>query len=151
MLATDPLPHRRMAAVAYGADVVLDATATAGELAAFTGGRGADVAFEIAGTDAAIESAVTVVRPGGRVVLGGIPSTDTSSFPAATARRKGLTFAMVRRMPEVYPRALALVTGGRADVRSLVSHRYPLTSVAEAFPVADARKGLKVLIEPNGH
>ncbi|MEU7867762.1 zinc-binding dehydrogenase [Dactylosporangium sp. NPDC049140] len=149
VLATDPLPHRRAAARAYGADTVLDATASADELAAFTGGRGADVAFEIAGTDAAIEAAVTVVRPGGRVVLGGIPSTDTSSFPAAAARRKGLTFAMVRRMKEVYPRALALVAAGRADVRNLVSHRYPLTSVAEAFVVANARRGLKVVVEPS--
>ncbi|WP_433616148.1 zinc-dependent alcohol dehydrogenase [Dactylosporangium sp. CA-139114] len=152
VLATDPLPHRRMAAVAYGADVVLDPAdgSLPDALADFTDGRGAGVAFEIAGTDEAIEAAVTVVRPGGRVVLGGIPSTDTSAFPAAAARRKGLTFAMVRRMREVYPRALALVTGGRADVRSLVSHRYPLTSVAEAFAVANARKGLKVLIEPAG-
>jgi L-iditol 2-dehydrogenase len=90
-----------------------------------------------------------VVRPGGRVVLGGIPSTDASAFPAATARRKGLTFAMVRRMKEVYPRALALVAAGRADVRSLVSHRYPLTSVRDAFEVANAREGLKVVVEPS--
>ncbi|GAA3452028.1 zinc-dependent alcohol dehydrogenase [Dactylosporangium matsuzakiense] len=152
VLATDPLPHRRDAAAAYGADVVLDPQAgdfTAG-LAAFTEGRGTHVAFEIAGTDPAIAAAVEVVRPGGRVVLGGIPSTDQSAFPAAAARRKGLTFAMVRRMKEVYPRAMALVTGGRVDVRALVTHRYALTDAAEAFAVANARKGLKVVIEPAG-
>ena len=47
---------------------------------------------------AAIATAVAASRPGGRIALGGIPSEDTSSFPAAAARRKGLTLAMVRRM-----------------------------------------------------
>ncbi|WP_433047055.1 zinc-dependent alcohol dehydrogenase [Dactylosporangium sp. CS-033363] len=151
VIATDPLPHRREAALHYGADGALDPAAQdfVAALADFTDGRGTDVAFEIAGTDAAIESAIESVRPGGRVVLGGIPSTDQSSFPAAAARRKGLTFAMVRRMKEVYPRAMSLVTAGRVDVRSLVTHRYPLTEVAEAFATAEARAGLKVIVEPS--
>ncbi|WP_432839435.1 zinc-dependent alcohol dehydrogenase [Dactylosporangium sp. CA-092794] len=150
VVAADPLPHRRAAAGRYGADLVLDPAEDgyAAALAGFTAGLGVDVAFEIAGTDAAIEAAVTAARPGGRVVLGGIPSTDTSSFPASTARRKGLTLAMVRRMKEVYPRAAALVTAGLADVRSLVSHRYPLSDVRTAFATADARAGLKVVVEP---
>ncbi|MFG2043580.1 zinc-binding dehydrogenase [Dactylosporangium sp. NPDC048998] len=150
VMAADPLPHRRAAAGRYSADLVLDpgADGYAAELTAFTAGRGVDVAFEIAGTDEAIEAAVVAARPGGRVVLGGIPSTDTSAFPAATARRKGLTMVMVRRMKEVYPRAAALVAAGLADVRSLVSHRYPLAEVREAFETANARAGLKVVVEP---
>jgi len=40
-----------------------------------------DVAFELAGNDAAVEQAMAVVRPGGRVVLGGIPGGDRTSFP----------------------------------------------------------------------
>ncbi|GAA4249386.1 NAD(P)-dependent alcohol dehydrogenase [Dactylosporangium darangshiense] len=150
VLSADPLPHRREAAARYGADAVLDPAAPGYEsaLAAFTDGRGVDVAFEIAGTDAAIEAAIIAARPGARVVLGGIPSTETSAFPAATARRKGLTFAMVRRMKEVYPRAAALVSSGRADVRSLVSHSYPLEQVATAFETGNARTGLKVVVTP---
>ncbi|MGI5238278.1 zinc-binding dehydrogenase [Dactylosporangium sp. CA-139066] len=150
VLAADPLAHRRAAAAGYGADAVLDPAdpGYAAALARFTGGRGVDVAFEIAGTDAAIEAACVAARPGGRVVLGGIPSTGTSAFPAATARRKGLTFAMVRRMKDVYPRACALVTTGRADVRSLVSHAYPLEDVRTAFETAVARTGLKVVVNP---
>jgi L-iditol 2-dehydrogenase len=117
-------------------------------LGEFTDGLGVDVAFEIAGTDAAIDAAVEVVRPGGRVVLTGIPSGETSAFPASPARRKGLTFSMVRRMKEVYPRATALVTGGLVDVRNLVSDRFPLTEVSTAFQTAVDRQGLKVVIEP---
>lgn len=151
VLVTDPLAHRRDAATRLGADRALDPgdDAYAEQLQAFTGGLGVDVAFEVAGTDEAIAAAVDVVRPGGRVVLAGIPSTDRSSFPAATARRKGLTLVMVRRMKDVYPRAIELVSSGRVDVASVVSHRFGLQQVQEAFVTAVARQGLKVVVEPN--
>lgn len=150
VLAADPLAHRRLAATARGADEVLDPgdEAYPARLAAFTAGLGVDVAFEIAGTDPAIAAAMEVVRPGGRVVLAGIPSTETSAFPASVARRKGLTIMLVRRMKEVYPRAMALVTAGLVDVRGVVSHHFPLTEVDDAFKSAVARQGLKVVVEP---
>ncbi len=151
VLVTDPLAHRREAATRLGAGLVLDPDddTYGARLQAFTGGAGVDVAFEVAGTDAAIAAAVDVVRPGGRVVLAGIPSSDLSSFPAATARRKGLTFVMVRRMKDVYPRAIELVSSRRVDVASVVSHRFALAQVEEAFVTAVARRGLKVVVEPN--
>ncbi len=151
VLVADPLPHRRAAATRLGAGAVLDPddVTYGAQLQGFTDGAGVDVAFEVAGTDAAIAAAVEVVRPGGRVVLAGIPSTDASSFPAATARRKGLTFAMVRRMKDVYPRAIGLVSSGRVDVASIVSHHFALAQVEAAFVTAVAREGLKVVVEPN--
>ncbi len=150
VLAADPLAHRRLAAAQRGADEVLDPAdeAYADRLAGFTAGQGVDVAFEVAGTDPAIAAAMEAVRPGGRVVLAGIPSTETSAFPASVARRKGLTIVMVRRMKEVYPRAMALVAAGLVDVRGLVSHRFALTEVDDAFRAGVARQGLKVIVEP---
>jgi L-iditol 2-dehydrogenase len=150
VLAADPLAHRRLAAGQRGADEVLDPADGdyRARLAGFTAGRGVDVAFEIAGSDPAIAAAMDVVRPGGRVVLAGIPSAETSAFPAGVARRKGLTIALVRRMKEVYPRATALAVAGLVDVRGLVSHRFPLTEVDDAFKTAVARSGLKVVVEP---
>lgn len=150
VLAADPLAHRRLAAAERGADEVLDPAdeAYADRLAGFTDGQGVDVAFEVAGTDPAIAAAMEAVRPGGRVVLAGIPSTVTSAFPASVARRKGLTIVLVRRMKEVYPRAMALVAAGLVDVRGLVSHRFPLTEVDDAFRAGVTRRGLKVIVEP---
>jgi L-iditol 2-dehydrogenase len=150
VLAADPLAHRRLAATERGADQVLDPVdhEYGSHLADFTAGLGVDVAFEAAGTDPAISAAMEAVRPGGRVVLAGIPSTEASFFPAGVARRKGLTIAMVRRMKEVYPRATALVEAGLVDVRGLVSHRFPLTEVQDAFTAAVTRSGLKVILEP---
>jgi L-iditol 2-dehydrogenase len=77
----------------------------------------------------------------------GIPADDRTSFTASIARRKGLTLKLVRRMNYAYPRAIELVSNGLVDVRSLVTHRFPLEKAAEAFAVAQQREGLKVMIE----
>jgi L-iditol 2-dehydrogenase len=147
VLAVEPLAHRRKAAARFGADVVTEpglAPGTVREVA----GAGVDVAFEAAGTDEAVRLAVESARPGGRVVLAGIPADDEVAFQASVARRKGLTIAMVRRMNHVYPRAISLAARGVVDLGSLVSRRVGLDSAAEAFGEAARRTGLKVLIEP---
>lgn len=164
VIAFDPLPHRREAAARLGADLTTDpgdaagvaaGLAAAGGLppdAAAPGGLaadGVDVAFEMAGSDEAVRLAMTVVRPGGRVVLAGIPDNDQTSFPASVARRKGLTIAMVRRMNDAYPRAIRLAESGRIDLASLVTHRFPLAAAAEAMHTAARRDGLKVIVEPS--
>lgn len=149
LLATEPLDHRRAVAANFGA--VASAARTAEEVTPllesdFKGGL--DVAFEIAGDNDAVEAAVRSLRPGGTLVLGGIPRDDRTSFCASEARRKGLTMKLVRRMKHTYPRAIELTRSGKADVRSLVSHTFPLDQAARAFETAAARQGLKVCINP---
>ncbi|MDQ1286795.1 MAG: L-iditol 2-dehydrogenase [Actinomycetota bacterium] len=150
VVAADPLPHRAEAARRYGADAVLPTGpgAFAAALADLTSGRGADVVHEAAGTGPAVALAFGAARPGGRVVLTGIPDDDRTAFGAATARRKGLTIAVVRRMKEVYPRAIALVERGLVDVETLVTHTFGLEDTGRAFSTAHAREGLKVVVEP---
>ncbi|GIH14179.1 zinc-dependent alcohol dehydrogenase [Rugosimonospora africana] len=148
VFAVEPLEHRLLAARALGAD---DAVAPEMADRAYwreVAGRGADVVFEVAGTEEAVELAMTAVRPGGRVVLVGIPSHDRIAFSASTARRKGVTIALVRRMNRVYDRAIDLVARRRVDLSSLVTESYPLGRVAEAFDAADRRTGIKVVVEP---
>jgi L-iditol 2-dehydrogenase len=146
VLAVDPLSHRRDEARRRGADVALSPAEVAQRLPEFE----LDGAFEVAGNDHAVELAMSVVRPGGRVVLAGIPSDDRTSFPASLARRKGLTIALVRRMKDdVYERGIRLLESGRVDAASLVTARFPLDKAADAFELALARTGLKVLIQPS--
>jgi L-iditol 2-dehydrogenase len=151
LFATDlpTRPHRLEAArdigaKAFAAEEGLEAKA----ILKAAGGHGLDVAIEAAGVQAAVDAAAESVRPGGRVVLAGIPSEERTSFKASTARRKGLTFVMVRRMKHTYPRAIALALAGRVDLRSVVTHRFPLADAAKAFEVAARREGLKVVVEP---
>ena len=106
------------------------------------------MAFEAAGAQDAVDMSFAAVASGGKVMLAGIPDDDRTSFSASVARRKGLTIKLVRRMKHTYPRAIELVSKGLVDVRSLVTHRFPLgDSPAEAFRVAERREGLKIIIE----
>jgi L-iditol 2-dehydrogenase len=155
VLAADPLPHRREAAAKFGADRVIDpggaapAEAVASEVETLLEGEdsGVDVAFEIAGTNDGVRLAMDAVRPGGRVVLAGIPDDDLTTFSASVARRKGLTLALVRRMNEAYPRAISMAARGQVDLGPVVTHHFPLTGVDTAFRAANRRTGLKVIVE----
>jgi L-iditol 2-dehydrogenase len=111
-------------------------------------GGWADVTIEAAGNNAAVETAIAVTRPGGRVALTGIPSDDRTSFCASVARRKGLTLVLVRRMKPVYARAIRLVESGKVRLNGTVTHRFTLDRCQEAFEVAAQRRGLKVVVEP---
>jgi L-iditol 2-dehydrogenase len=135
VVASDVLPHRLEAALELGATPADDTEV--------------DVAFEVAGEDAALDDSIAATRPGGRVVLIGIPAGDRSSFSASTARRKGLTFLLSRRMePADLPRALRLVESGRIDLAPLVTARYGIDDWQAAFGDLARRDGLKVVIEP---
>jgi L-iditol 2-dehydrogenase len=150
VIASEILPHRVDAAKTYGAKTVFHPDPNVPEKAILeaTGGRGLDVVFEVAGTQGAVDDAFMAVMPGGKVILAGIPEEERTAFSASTARRKGLTIKMVRRMKNTYPRAIRLVSGEQVEVRSLVSHRFSLDQAKQAFETAERREGFKVIINP---
>jgi L-iditol 2-dehydrogenase len=132
--AAEPLPHRRAAAEQLGALPLED---------------GLDVAFEVAGDDEALAAAIDAVRPGGRVVVVGIPDADRTSFTASTARRKELTIALCRRMtPADLPRAIRLAETGRIELAPVLTGRYPLADWEQAFDHLVGWRGLKAVVEP---
>jgi len=150
LVATDlaSRPHRLEAARELGAKAfAAEDGSEAKVILRSVGGHGLDVAIEAAGIQAAVDAAVESVRPGGRVVLAGIPADERISFKVSSARRKGLTIVLVRRMKHTYPRAIALAVAGRVDLRSMVTHRFPLAEAARAFDVASRREGLKVIVD----
>lgn len=150
IIASDKLSHRTEAAQHFGAtDVFLYRKGEEyKEILSATNHRGVDVAFEIAGDNDAVETAIETCKPGGRVILCGISAGDRTSFTSSVARRKGLTLKMVRRMKHTYPRAIQWVESGRIDLRSLISLRFSLEKSLDAFETAKRRDGLKALIKP---
>jgi L-iditol 2-dehydrogenase len=134
VFVTEPLAHRMVAAQKLGAKQ-------------WSSDDEVDVAFECAGENEAVEDALIAVKPGGRVVLVGIPKDDHTSFTASVARRKGLTLLLVRRMKFTYPRSIKLTKSGQVDVRSLITHKFPLDDVSQAFATAHRREGLKVVVQ----
>lgn len=149
VLATDVLAHRVNAARFLGVDEAHLVEGNRSDWNAMMPDRKElDVVFEAAGENAAVETAVAAARPGGKVILVGIPADDRTSFTASVARHKGLTLMLVHRMKLTYPRAIRLVESGKVDVRSLVTHTFALDQAAEAFAVAARREGLKIIITP---
>lgn len=149
IIATDPLLHRVEAARRLCADAVFQVKdhTNLSDLFDCTEGRGVDIAFDCSGTSDAVNTTFQMVIPGGKVILVGIPDDNQTSFDAALARRKGLTIKLVRRMKNTYPRAIELVSRGVVDVKSLVTHHFPMEKSQEAFQLALRREGLKTIID----
>jgi L-iditol 2-dehydrogenase len=152
LIATDRLPHRVSAAAGMGATVTALATSDGLEVdqvVAAAEGRGVGVAFDASGDPAATEAAIASVRPGGLVVLVGIPSIDRTSFTASTARRKEALLVVCRRMkPGDLERAAALAATGAIPLSRIITDRFALGDVDTAFTVLTERRGLKVIVEP---
>lgn len=155
VLAAEPLPHRLALAAKFGAEPIGPHHPAPAGTSAEPAGKGAgpagvaDVVFEVSGSDAAVDTALRLAKPGARVVLVGIPDADRTSFSAGLARRKGLTLVLARRMGEVYPRAIDLAARGLVELSPLVSDVFPLAGAAAALATAAARTGFKVVIRPN--
>jgi len=119
-----------------------------------TTGRGVDVVYEAAWADQSVMQAAEMARMGGRVMLVGIPSADTFSMRHSTARRKGLTILLSRRMKHTYSRAIrtAISDSARLKLADLVSHRFPLRETPRAFQMnAEYQPGVhKVMIDVQG-
>jgi L-iditol 2-dehydrogenase len=134
VFAADPVEHRQAAATALGAT---------------TAPIDVDVAFDAAGTDEALDRALTLTRPGGRIVLLGIPDGDRTTFLPSTARRKELTLLLSRRMTaRDLTRAIELAGSGRISLSGLVTAHHPLDDADAAFATLVARRGIKTVIEP---
>lgn len=147
--ASDSLLHRLDAARSSGADDVR-LTDVDGQPEGVEDWGPVDVAFEAAGEDAAVETALRTVRTGGRVVIVGIPPTDRTSFPAALGREKGLTVAISRRMKQHHmSEAIDLVDRGAIDLAGIITSRYPIRQGPEAFDELVRRSGLKILVKPS--
>ena len=134
VFVSDRFPWRLKAAERFGAiPIPCEEGGAARRILRETQGRGVDRAIEAAWADESVEEAAEMARLGGRVVLVGIPSDDRLGMKHSTARRKGLTILMSRRMKLTYPRAIQLAKSHRVDLRGLVSHSFPLSRAPEAF------------------
>ena len=147
--ASDPLAHRREAALASGADEVRSVEA-GGKPEGVDDWGSVDVAYDASGEDAAVETAMRTVRTGGRVVVVGIPPNNRTSFPAALGRERGLTIVLSRRMKAQHMhRAIDLVDRGLIDLGGVITSRYPISEGPEAFASLLTRSELKIVVKPS--
>ncbi|MBR0820798.1 zinc-binding dehydrogenase [Bradyrhizobium liaoningense] len=147
IVAIDPVRARTGLACDLGADV---GCGSHEEAAGFTDGRGADLVIEATDSSHGFEHAARCARIGGRLVIVGIPENNQYVLSGAESRRKGLSIKFSRRMPEVYPRAIALAESGRVKLAPLATHRFSLDETPAAFEQQVARRDgiVKAIIYP---
>jgi len=137
-----------------GADVVLDyrAVDVVSEVKRLTGG-GADVAIEALGTQGTFESGLRCLRPGGMLsslgVYSGKLAIPYESFGAGLADYTIVT-TLCPGGKERMRRLMALVQHGRLDLTPLLTHRFSLEHIDEAYELFASRRDgvLKVAITP---
>ena len=148
----DRLDHRLDVATRLGADEVgnIDRIDPLGALSDWTHGRLCDRVFEAAGTPESYSLAVRMPALGGSVVLVGLCAADVS-LPLERVHLGEVNIVTLRRQAHAYKAAMELVESGRIDVKSLVSHRFPLDRAGEAMEVAASYSdsAVKVIINPN--
>jgi L-iditol 2-dehydrogenase len=130
-----------------------EATALVGEVALeaaareFSGREGVDLVIETAGTPEAVSHALALARPGGRVVLTGLPHASTPvEFFSVVRREITLTGSMIYQ--DEFAEALALVQSGRVQTRPLVTHRFALEAVDAAMAAHRDPSSIKVAVLP---
>jgi len=112
----------------------------------FSGREGVDLVVETAGTAEAVTHALELVRPGGRVVLTGLPHEPTSvSFFSVVRREVTLIGSMIYQ--DEFPEALRLVDGGAVRTAPLITHRFGLDRIDDAFAAHADPSSIKVALE----
>lgn len=108
-----------------------------------------DTVFECCGRQEALDQAVHMLRPGGKVILIGIPEFDRWSLDASEIRRKEIDIQNIRRQNNCTEVALDMISRGLTPVDNMITHRFPFERTQDAFElVADYSDGvMKAMIE----
>ncbi len=96
-----------------------------------------DVVFECCGQQDAIDNALEILKPGGRLMLIGIPEVDNLCFKMDLMRRKEITVVNVRRQIHCVQEALDLIADGRVDVSKMTTHNYSFKDTKAAFDLVE--------------
>ncbi len=155
VIGVDQLDGRLAVARSLGADIVINARSEdpVARILDLTGGRGVDVAIEALGTPTTFEAALRVLRPGGTLSSLGVYSGKLTLPLDAFAAGLGDHAIVTTLCPggkERMRRLMQTLDGGRLDLRPLVTHRFPLSRIVEAYDLfGNQRDGvLKVAITP---
>jgi threonine dehydrogenase-like Zn-dependent dehydrogenase len=155
IIGVETVPERAEIARKLGADHVVDFKKTdpVDEILRLTDGRGVDVAIEALGLQQTFEAALRVIRPGGTLSSLGVYSQDLKipldGFLAGLGDQTIVT-TLCPGGKERMRRLMEVIASGRLDTRPLVTHRYKLDQIEEAYDLfANQRDGvLKVAITP---
>jgi L-iditol 2-dehydrogenase len=150
VVVVDGIPYRLELARELGATETINfrQTDVVSRVSELTGGLGADVVIEATGNIDAYRQAVELGRKGSTVLyFGGLAAgvkldIDTNVIHYRQVTLKG----SYSYTPETFRKALSIIESGRLKVGKLITHRYPLSELKEAYQKASEPDSLKVMI-----
>ncbi len=157
IVGVDPTAERREMSRRFGASVTINPTAcdVVAELKRLTDGRGVDVAIEALGRQETFEAALRSIRPGGVLSSLGVYSgklvAPYEAIYAGLADQRILT-TLCPGGKERMRRLMAMVATERVDLTPLVTHRFGIDDLVEAYDLFSHQRGgvMKVAIYPQG-
>ncbi len=133
-LVTDKINERLSVAAKEGADFIKNPLIS--DVVDFVKKNfplGLDVIFECCGQQEAIDQAIEILKPGGRLIVVGIPEFDRWTLSADNTRRREISLQFIRRQADCVELALQMMESGKIDTGRMITHRYPFTHTKEAF------------------
>ena len=155
IISVESIPDRATVSRLMGADHVVDFSKVdpVDEIMKITDGRGVDVVIEALGLQQTFEAALRVLRPGGTLSSLGVYSADLKipldAFSAGLGDNKIIT-TLCPGGKERMRRLMEVIASGRVDTRPLVTHRFKLEAIEEAYDLFSHQRDavLKVAITP---
>ena len=135
IFATDVIDYRLEFAERLGAKAVINPENedVVERVMGLTDNDGVDVVIDATGSVSALEQAFEMIGPGGRIILVGIYPTMEFQVSLGYALTKELDVRGVWRYANVFPAAIECVSQGKVDVRSMITHKFPLGRILEGF------------------
>lgn len=154
IIAVDGVDERLEMASKLGADVTLNfrKVDVVSEVLKLTGGRGVDASIEALGLQQTFEQALRVIKPGGTLSSLGVYSEDLTipldAFSAGLGDHRIVT-SLCPGGKERMRRLMQIIDSGRLDLGPMVTHRYPLEKIVDAYDLfSHQRDGvLKIALE----
>jgi len=155
IIGVESVPERMALSRRMGATHVVDFSKVdpVDEIRRITDGRGVDVAIEALGRQETFEAALRVLRPGGTLSSLGVYSSDLriplDAFSAGLGDNRIIT-TLCPGGKERMRRLMAVVAAGRIDTNALVTHRYRLDAIEDAYDLFAAQRDgvIKVAVTP---
>ena len=125
-----------------------------GRIKEITSGAGLDVAITAVPVAAVISEGLDLLAPFGRLCLfAGLPKDKPEATINANAvhYKNLLVTGTTGGSNKDYRKALGLIQSGRVDVRQIISHRFSLREMGQAYEIALAGKGMKIVLNRETH
>lgn len=135
VIAVDVMENRLAKARELGADFVINGSRedTVARIMEITGGRGADLGIDAAGSQITVSQLIRSAKKGAAIVFVGYSPSGMMELPIGMSLDKELTFKTVFRYRNIYPMAIEAVSAGKINIRNIVTDYFELDDIKNAL------------------